>query len=70
MHYEWDPDKAATNEAKHGVRFADAVSVFEDELAVTIDDPHPEEERFVTIGWMHSRGCSWSSLPGEAPASG
>jgi uncharacterized DUF497 family protein len=50
MRYEWDPDKAATNEAKHGVRFADAVWVFEDELAVTIDDPHPEEERFVTIG--------------------
>jgi uncharacterized DUF497 family protein len=50
MRYEWDPDKAATNEARHGVRFADAVSVFGDEQALTIDDTHPDEERFVTIG--------------------
>lgn len=50
MRHEWDPAKAAANEAKHGVRFADAVAVFEDERALTIDDPHPDEERFVTIG--------------------
>jgi hypothetical protein len=50
MRYEWDPDKAATNEARHGVRFADAVSVFGDEQALTIQDSHPDEERFVTIG--------------------
>jgi hypothetical protein len=50
MRYEWDPDKAATNEARHGVRFADAVSVFGDEQALTIQDSHADEERFVTIG--------------------
>ena len=50
MRYEWDPDKAATNEARHGVRFTDAVSVFGDEQALTIHDTHPDEERFVTIG--------------------
>jgi uncharacterized DUF497 family protein len=32
------------------VRFADAVSVFGDEQALTIHDSHPDEERFVTIG--------------------
>ena len=42
--------QSATNETKHGVRFADAVSVFGDERALTIHDSHRDEERFVTIG--------------------
>lgn len=50
MNYEWDPAKAEANLAKHGVRFADAVFVFSDEAALTIDDPHPDEERYVTTG--------------------
>jgi uncharacterized protein len=31
-------------------RYADAVGVFEDPNAATIDDPHPNEERYVTLG--------------------
>jgi uncharacterized DUF497 family protein len=50
MRYEWDPAKAESNAAKHGVRFSDAVSVFADDQALTIEDLHPEEERFITIG--------------------
>jgi uncharacterized DUF497 family protein len=51
MHYEWDPVKAAANIQKHGVRFADAVVVFEDEHAVTIEDIQASgEQRFCTIG--------------------
>jgi uncharacterized DUF497 family protein len=50
MRYEWDPAKAEANAAKHGVRFADAVTVFVDDAALTRDDPHPDEERYVTIG--------------------
>jgi len=50
MDYEWDPAKAEANRAKHGVRFADAVFVFSDDAALTMDDAHPEEERFVTVG--------------------
>ncbi|MBW4688193.1 MAG: BrnT family toxin [Komarekiella atlantica HA4396-MV6] len=30
--------------------FADAVSVFADDAAITIVDEHPDEERFITIG--------------------
>ena len=30
--------------------FADAVSVFADDLAITIPDNYPDEERFITIG--------------------
>ena len=50
MDYQWDPNKAKSNLKKHGVRFADAVSVFEDENAITIDDEHESENRFITIG--------------------
>jgi uncharacterized protein len=47
---EWDPKKAAANRRKHGVDFADAVTALHDEWALTVRDPHPGEERFVTLG--------------------
>jgi uncharacterized protein len=50
MSYQWDPDKASLNRAKHGIEFADAVSVLEDDRAVTVEDERYEEERFITIG--------------------
>jgi uncharacterized protein len=51
MQYEWDPAKNRTNLAKHGVDFADAVAVFEDELAPTRPDPEARgEARFVILG--------------------
>jgi uncharacterized DUF497 family protein len=50
MSYEWDPNKAKSNHKKHGVKFADAVGVFEDENAITIQDDHEREDRFITIG--------------------
>jgi uncharacterized protein len=49
--YEWDPAKARVNFAKHGVRFADAVTALEDDLALTMRDPaSDEEERWITLG--------------------
>ena len=50
MVYQWDRNKATSNLRKHGIDFADAVSVFSDDLAITITDERFEEERFVTIG--------------------
>jgi uncharacterized DUF497 family protein len=50
MSLEWDPKKAVANVDKHGVRFADAVSVLEDDRAVTVADDSSEEPRWVTIG--------------------
>ncbi len=50
MEYEWDPQKAMTNRRKHGIDFADAVTVFSDEIAITIPDEYPDEERYVSIG--------------------
>lgn len=49
--FEWDEQEATSNLQKHGVAFADAVSVVEgDSLALTIPDAFPGEDRFVTIG--------------------
>jgi uncharacterized DUF497 family protein len=51
MDYQWDPEKAASNVGKHGVDFADAVGVFEDEWALTIKEEYVEgEQRFATVG--------------------
>jgi len=52
MDFEWDPDKAARNAAKHGVAFSEAATVFGDPLALTFYDPdHSEEEdRYLTFG--------------------
>ena len=50
MKYQWDKTKATSNLKKHRIEFADAVSVFSDELAITIPENRFDEERFVTIG--------------------
>jgi uncharacterized protein len=50
MEYEWDSNKAQSNIQKHGIDFADAVSVFADDFATTVVDEHPDEQRFVTVG--------------------
>ena len=50
MDYEWDETKAQKNRRDHGIDFADAVTVFEDDLALTALDHASEEERFVTLG--------------------
>ncbi|HRH82095.1 MAG TPA: BrnT family toxin [Thiobacillaceae bacterium] len=48
----WDPAKAQTNLAKHGVSFAQAASVLLDPLALTVfDTSHSQdEERWFTLG--------------------
>ena len=50
MQIEWDSKKAISNLRKHGINFADAVAVLEDERAITISEDYPDEERFITIG--------------------
>ncbi len=51
MRFQYDPAKAAANRKKHRVSFADAEGVFQDPLAVTVEDPGAAgEQRFVTVG--------------------
>ncbi len=49
MEFEWDPRKAGLNVVKHGIDFADAMTVLYDELALTAPDDHPLEERYITL---------------------
>jgi hypothetical protein len=55
MQFEWDPEKDLLNQAKHGVSFDEASTVFGDALALTIDDPDQsfEESRFLTTGYSN-----------------
>jgi hypothetical protein len=46
---EWDAEKAKLNLEKHGVDFADAATALHDEMAITIPDDDPDEQRFVTL---------------------
>lgn len=51
--FEWDEDKARSNEAKHGVSFDEGRTVFNDPFTITIPDPdHSEhEDRWIDIGF-------------------
>jgi len=53
IEFEWDQNKAAANEKKHGVNFfSEATTVFGDPLEVTIEDSEHSsgEYRFLSIG--------------------
>lgn len=52
MLFEWDDAKAAANLTKHGVSFEQAITVFDDPLAITAEDLTAtyDEPRFITIG--------------------
>ena len=52
LRFDWDPDKAAANEKKHGVRFSEAATAFGDPLSITIPDPAHSvgEARFILVG--------------------
>ncbi len=56
MRFEWDPEKARRNVAKHGVAFEEAATAFGDPLSLTILDPdHSEEEdRFILLGQTYT----------------
>ncbi len=52
MEFEWDPQKAESNLAKHGISFHEAGTVFGDPLALTFEDPDiaSGEYRYITFG--------------------
>lgn len=53
LEFEWDEDKANANFKKHGVRFEEAKSVFNDPNSLTIVDfEHSQnEDRYIDIGF-------------------
>lgn len=52
IRFEWDANKAAANQRKHGVSFDEARTIFFDENAKLINDPDhsDDEDRFVMLG--------------------
>ena len=52
MRFEWDPEKARRNAAKHGVSFEEAVTAFADPLSLTVFDPDRSEgeDRYLLLG--------------------
>lgn len=58
LDFAWDPVKAESNLAKHGVSFDMAATVLADPLALTVfDTEHSDfEERWFTLGMASSSG--------------
>ncbi len=56
MKFEWDENKAAANEKKHGISFEEARTAFYDFNALLIPDPDhsDDEERFVLLGFSEA----------------
>jgi uncharacterized protein len=52
MQFDWDPEKASVNLAKHGISFETALQVFDDPLFLTFADlDHSfQERRFLIMG--------------------
>ena len=50
MKFTWDERKNRTNQQAHGVSFAEAQTVFYDDMARLIDDPDHsiDEDRYLT----------------------
>jgi uncharacterized DUF497 family protein len=63
--FDWDPDKAKSNLAKHGVSFEDAMNVFQDPNALTIfdEDGSAAEDRWITLGEARSQALARGSHP-------
>ena len=65
--FEWDEKKAKSNFKRHGVRFDEATTVFDDPLARIFDDePHSDDERreiIRTLGKQSVARCLFHGTP-------
>jgi uncharacterized protein len=51
VEWTWDPDKDRRNRAKHqGLGLAAGVVVLADPLSLSLPDPHPDCDRWRTVG--------------------
>ena len=52
--FEWDANKAKSNQHKHGIRFEDAVVVFDDPCHLSMQERYENGEyRWHSIGLVH-----------------
>lgn len=68
MRWTWDAAKERANRRKHRLSFQTAQRVFDDPLAVTIQDVFSREERAITIGMVEGVAVlvvhSWPQMSG------
>jgi uncharacterized protein len=57
VRFEWDYDKADSNEREHEISFIEAATVFDDDLAVALPDPDHSigELRLLILGESSQR---------------
>ena len=57
VRFEWDNEKANSNEREHNVSFIEAATVFDDDLSVALPDPDHSlgEFRFLLLGESRRR---------------
>ncbi len=54
MRWIWADEKNRTNQIDHGMSFEAAKLVFHDPLSATKHDPHPDGDRWRTVGLIAS----------------
>jgi uncharacterized DUF497 family protein len=47
----WDPQKAITNQKKHGISFEEAQTVLESDVQLILEDREHQEPRFIALGY-------------------
>ena len=58
MNFEWDEAKNASNYAKHGIRFEEAVRIFTEPVVTSIDTREDYGEvREISIGRLYNVVC-------------
>jgi len=60
LSFEFDPDKSIVNEQKHGINFADAQALWQDERLIEVPARVVDEERFLVVGSIGS--AVWSAI--------
>ena len=58
MEFEFDPNKSASNKAKHGIDFEEAQELWDDPHLLEIEARSTDEPRFLLIGTIS--GKHWS----------
>lgn len=60
MAFEWDENKNAINQAKHGISFQKAQRLWDDAGLIVLPSRFPDEDRFLAIGAIDSK--HWTAI--------
>ena len=60
VEFEYDPAKSSRNAEKHGIRFDEAVVLWDDPSLLILPSRYPDEPRFLAIGAIE--GKHWTAI--------